>query len=104
MLEIKDVEQLQQTILRNRIVFLDIYATWCGPCKHIAPVFEELANNNAGRALFAKTNCAEDQEIAHELGVSSVPTFVVFVNGEEVERIHGGNRENLREFVTRHAQ
>lgn len=102
MREVTNIDTFKEIIHTHGVVFLDVYATWCGPCKKIAPEFEALSRQYSS-SLFVKTNCAESQDIAHSLSISSIPTFVVFVNGEEAGRISGGNTEQLRNFVAEHA-
>lgn len=67
-------------------VMVDFYAEWCGPCKMAAPVIEELAEEYEGKAIVAKVNVDENNDLAADHGVMSIPTVITFVNGEEVER------------------
>ena len=67
-------------------VMVDFFAEWCGPCKMAAPVIEELAGEYDGKAVIAKVNVDEENELAAAHGVMSIPTVIVFVNGEEVDR------------------
>lgn len=103
MKEVSDWESFKILLETHHVVFLDVYATWCGPCKKIAPVFEELSRKFQS-SLFTKTNCADSQDIAFKLNVASIPTFIVFVDGKEVDRISGGNSEKLRSFVEEYAE
>ena len=68
------------------IALIDFYADWCGPCKMLAPVMEDLAGRYEGRALVGKVNVDDEPELAGRFGVMSIPTVVLFVNGQEVER------------------
>lgn len=70
----------------NKPVLVDFYAQWCGPCKLAAPVIEELAQEYADSAVIAKVDVDEQQALASEHGVMSIPTVIVFMNGEEVDR------------------
>jgi thioredoxin len=103
MKEVFTLEEFKRVLKSHRVVILDVFATWCSPCKKVAPVFEELSLKFGG-TMFLKTNCADDQEIAHHYEIASVPTFVAFVNGEEEERLSGGNPDKLRAFVTKYAK
>ena len=67
-------------------VFVDFYADWCGPCKLAAPVIDKLSTEYAGKAILAKLNVDENREVAMEHGVMSIPTVIVFKDGEEVDR------------------
>lgn len=71
-------------------VLVDFYASWCGPCKMLAPVIEELSNESVGeKVTFVKLDIDESPEIAERFTVMSVPTVVLFVNGTEVQRMVG---------------
>lgn len=67
-------------------VLVDFYAEWCGPCKLAAPVIEELAGEYADKAVIAKVDVDSENPLAAQYGVMSIPTVIVFVNGEEVDR------------------
>jgi len=67
-------------------VLVDFFAEWCGPCKMAAPVIEEIADEYDEKAVIAKVDVDAEQELAGAHGVMSIPTVIVFVNGEEVDR------------------
>ena len=79
-------------------VLLDLWAPWCGPCRMVAPVLEELANEMAGRVRVAKVNVDENPSTANRFQVRSIPTLLLLKRGEELERIVGvqPKREILR--------
>ncbi len=76
-------------IENNDIVLVDFWAPWCSPCRMIAPTIEELETEYADKAIIAKLNTDENQEIAAQNKVRSIPTIILFQNGKEVDRIVG---------------
>lgn len=70
-------------------VLVDFFATWCPPCRKLAPIVEEIAEDYAGRVKVAKLNIDEARSVAIKYGVSSIPTLILFKNGEPTHRIVG---------------
>lgn len=70
-------------------VLVDFFATWCPPCRKLAPIVEEIAEDYAGRVKVAKLNIDEARSVAIKYGVSSIPTLILFKNGEPAGRIVG---------------
>jgi len=70
-------------------VVVDFWAEWCGPCKMVAPILDEIAQEKAGALTVAKLNVDDNPEIARRFGVMSIPTMIVFREGQEAARIVG---------------
>lgn len=83
-------DNFKKEILESNVpVLVDFFASWCGPCKMMLPIVEELAKEASGRFKVAKINVDESNNLAQEYEVMSIPTFIVFKNGKEVERVMG---------------
>ncbi|WP_102026841.1 thioredoxin [Salirhabdus sp. Marseille-P4669] len=88
----------------NGLVLADFWATWCGPCKMIAPVLEELDSEMADKVKIVKLDVDENQETAQKFGVMSIPTLLLFKDGEVVDQVIGYQpKEALTELVNKHA-
>ena len=80
----------EQLVIKSDAPFLvDFWAPWCGPCRMVAPVVDELAKEYEGRLKVGKVNVDDNQEVAARYGISSIPTLLFFKGGELVERITG---------------
>ncbi len=75
-------------------VVVDFWAPWCGPCRMVSPVLDELSDEMSDKITFFKLNTDENQETASQFGVMSIPTIMLFKGGEPVERIIGATTKN----------
>lgn len=77
------------SIIAKGTVLVDFFATWCGPCKMLTPVLEEVANDMAGKMEIVKVDVDEDSELAARFGIMSVPTMIIFKDGQPVTQLQG---------------
>ena len=80
---------IDEVLAQNALVVVDFSATWCGPCRMLAPIVDELADEYAGRIFVAKADVEEAVESAERFGIRSVPTILFFKNGEKVDQTIG---------------
>lgn len=87
------------------VVLVDFWAPWCAPCRMIAPVIEDLATEFEGRAKVAKVNIDENPASTGKYGIMSIPTMLIFKNGQVVETVVGGSptiKGNLQRLIEKH--
>lgn len=88
-MEVND-DQFEQEILKSdQPVLVDFWAPWCGPCRTVGPIVEELAGDFEGRLKVAKVNTDNNQQNAARLGIQGIPTLIIFRDGKEVDRVVG---------------
>ena len=88
-------------ILNNSVVVIDCWASWCAPCRMVAPIIDEMAREYVGRIVFGKLNVDENRSVANHYQVLSIPTLLVFKKGNLIDRIVGAMpREMLEPRIT----
>lgn len=92
--EITD-SNFNEVINSDKPVLVDFWAEWCGPCKMIAPVVDELANDYDGKAVVGKVDVDSNPEVAGKFGIRSIPTLLVFKNGEVVDKQVGAVNKSI---------
>ncbi|WP_067532551.1 thioredoxin [Nocardia crassostreae] len=97
---VTDASFADDVLLSEKPVLVDFWAAWCGPCKMVAPVLEEIAATNSDKITIAKVDADNNPESAKHYGILSLPTMVLFQGGKEVKRIVGakGKAALLREL------
>ena len=87
-------------IWRDALTFVDFFATWCGPCRMLAPVVESLSESYAGKVEFFKVDVDKCPDLAMRYGIMSIPTLIIFKNGAEAHRLVGlTDKEELKKLL-----
>jgi len=101
--EVTDATFEQEVLKSDTPVLVDFWATWCGPCKMIAPVVEELANEFSGKLKIGKVDVDNNQQIAMQFGIRSIPTLLIFKGGRVVDQLVGAvPKNNLVDKINKH--
>lgn len=92
-----------EVLKADKPVFVDFYADWCSPCKMMAPVVDQLAEQYEGKVVVGKLNTDENMEITNKYNIMTIPTFILFIGGEAVENLNGvQNRKVLQDLIDKH--
>ena len=102
-LEITD-QSFQETVLQSdKPVLVDFWAVWCGPCRTLGPIIEEVATDFEGRAVVGKVDVDNNQQVSVDYGIRNIPTVLIFKNGEVVDKIVGvAPKEVIAEKLSAH--
>jgi len=100
---LSDANFKEEVLSSDIPVFVDFWAPWCGPCQMMGPIVEELAHEYEGKIKIGKLNVDENPSASGQYKVLSIPTFLVFKNGEVVDQMVGGvPKEKLKEMLDKH--
>lgn len=89
MKQFTDANFEQEVMNESGLVVIDFWAPWCGPCKMLTPIFEELSNEYGDEVIFGKVNVDENPSIANKFRIASIPTLIFMKNGEIIENLVG---------------
>ena len=100
-IEIQDEENFTNNVLNSEIpVLVDFWAEWCGPCKQLSPTVEEIASENLDKIKVCKMDVDSNREIAARYGIRSIPSLIIFKNGEPAGTEIGAlSKQQLEEFI-----
>lgn len=90
-------ENVKETVATGKVVLIDCWATWCGPCVRMSPIIDELAQQFDGKAIVGKYNVDEQTDLAQEYRIMSIPTLLLFKDGKLVERLAGSQAKSTLE-------
>ncbi|EDO45413.1 predicted protein [Nematostella vectensis] len=105
--KVKEIEERAEfnSVINNtkdKLVVIDFYAEWCGPCRQIKPKFKKMALEEFKDVFFAKIDVDELEELSEDEQITAMPTFVFYKNGQKLEKLVGANEVKLRELILKY--
>jgi thioredoxin 1 len=99
-IEVTDQTFEQQVLKSDTPVIVDFWAAWCGPCRMMAPAFEDLAREYTGKVVFAKLDVDHNPRVSSSYGIQSIPTLLIFSGGRIVDQLIGARpREDMKKHI-----
>lgn len=103
MLNVSDDSFEQDVLSSDQPVIMDFWAEWCGPCKALTPILEDVAKTHSGKVKFTKMNVDDNQDTPAKYGIRGIPTLIIFKDGEVVAtRVGGASKSQLEAFIDSH--
>ncbi|MFQ5439918.1 MAG: thioredoxin [Nitrosopumilaceae archaeon] len=98
--EIKSTQEFEQVLRSANPVFVDFWAEWCGPCRVVSPIVEDLSREYGDKIDFVKVNVDENNDLAQKFNVFSIPTLAIFKNGQIVsQKVGSGTKESFKTMI-----
>lgn len=100
-IEIASKEDFDEKVIKSKLpVLVDFWAPWCGPCRMVTPIVEELAKEYSGKIVVAKVNTDENSDVSYAYRIMSIPTLILFKDGKEVNKMIGAlPKDELKSFI-----
>lgn len=102
-LELSDDNFEEEVLKESRPVLVDFWAVWCAPCRIIAPVIDEIAESYGAKIKVGKVNVDDNSKIASQYGIRSIPTVILFKDGQVAEQVIGANAAEIKKIVEQNA-
>jgi thioredoxin 1 len=94
-----------ESVKNHRVLIVDFWASWCGPCRMVSPVIDQLSAELAGKAVFGKINVDDNPRVSSTFGIQSIPTIIIFKNAQAIDRIIGAmTRTQLISKISPHIE
>ena len=96
--EVRNLAEFRDVLEKNKVVIVDFWAPWCGPCRFISPVLEKMSDETDS-IHFAKVDVDQAEDVSQEYGIRAMPTFIAFKDGEKVDEVVGADPLKLQKMV-----